>query len=66
MTRDERVQHYARIIREFEDARLVWDNLRHITFTVCLHGAPDEVAEAKRIAASPRATRRKEPSHANH
>lgn len=49
LTRDERVQKIAQVIREWEEARHLWDDMTRVKFTVCIKAAPDELAEAKGI-----------------
>lgn len=49
LTRADRVQKIAQVIREWEEARHLWDEMTGIKFAVCFRASPDEVAEAKAI-----------------
>lgn len=49
LTRDERVQKIAQVLREFEDAQRLWDDMTRIKYAVCIKAPADEVADAKAI-----------------
>lgn len=49
LSRPERVQKIAQVLREFADARQLFDEMTKITFTLCIKAAPDELAEARAI-----------------
>ena len=49
LTRAERVQKIAHVLREFEDARRLWDDMTRIKFALCIKVPPDELADAKAI-----------------